>query len=133
MRLMHDVVVAMSALTAGLALTACATAGGPHSASVTASNSTAKPTTAKTATGKPVAITASPAATASQAASVTSVHVIAGNPDGHAYVPPAARAVNTRHPNHVIGSGTPASCTSAAVVNAVAKGGVITFNCGPKR
>ena len=55
-----------------------------------------------------------------------------GNPNGHAYVPPAGRAVNTGHPNHVIGTGTPASCTSAAVVNAVAKGGIITFNCGPK-
>jgi hypothetical protein len=30
----------------------------------------------------------------------------------------------------VIGTGTPASCTSAAVVAAVAAGGVITFNCG---
>jgi hypothetical protein len=132
MRLMHGGGVAMSALAVGLALTACATAGGPHSASLTASSSTAKPTTAKTATAKPAAITASPTATASQPAPVTSVHVVAGNPDGHAYVPPAARAVNTSHPNHVIGSGTPASCSSAAVVKAVAKGGVITFNCGPK-
>jgi hypothetical protein len=31
----------------------------------------------------------------------------------------------------VVGSGTPASCTSAAFVNAVALGGVITFDCGP--
>jgi hypothetical protein len=31
----------------------------------------------------------------------------------------------------VIGNGTPASCTSAAVVAAVAAGGVITFSCGP--
>jgi len=31
----------------------------------------------------------------------------------------------------VIGTGTPASCTSEAVVSAVAAGGVITFNCGP--
>ncbi|MGO8955926.1 MAG: hypothetical protein ACLQFR_00915 [Streptosporangiaceae bacterium] len=54
-----------------------------------------------------------------------------GNPAGRAQVPPAARAVSTAHPNHVIGSGTPASCTSAALVRAVARGGVITFNCGP--
>ena len=39
--------------------------------------------------------------------------------------------VGTNHPDHVIGTGTPASCTSAAVVDAVASGGVITFNCGP--
>jgi hypothetical protein len=55
-----------------------------------------------------------------------------GNPNGHAPVPAAGRAVSTAHPNHIIGHGTPASCTSAAVVQAVAKGGIITFSCGPK-
>lgn len=55
-----------------------------------------------------------------------------GNPKGHVDVPPAARAVSTVHPSHVIGHGTPGSCTSAAVVQAVAEGGIITFSCGPK-
>jgi hypothetical protein len=55
-----------------------------------------------------------------------------GNPNGHAYVPAAGRAVDTSHPDHVIGRGIPASCTSAAVVRAVAEGGVIRFNCGPR-
>jgi hypothetical protein len=55
-----------------------------------------------------------------------------GNPSGHASIPSAARAVDTKHPNHVIGHGTPSSCTSAAVVKAVGEGGVITFNCGAK-
>src|SRR6266568_3171878 len=32
----------------------------------------------------------------------------------------------------VIGTGTPGSCTSAAVVGAVAKGGIIAFDCGPR-
>ncbi len=32
----------------------------------------------------------------------------------------------------VVGTGTPASCTSRAVVRAVAKGGLITFDCGPQ-
>ena len=54
-----------------------------------------------------------------------------GNPAGHFAVPAAGRAVDTRHPDHVIGRGTPAGCTSAAVLRAVAAGGVITFNCGP--
>jgi hypothetical protein len=45
-------------------------------------------------------------------------------------VPAEARAVDTRAPDRVIGKGTPASCTSAAVVAAVAAGGVITFDCG---
>ncbi len=47
-------------------------------------------------------------------------------------VPAAGRAVNTSHPNWWVGLGTPASCTSAAVVAAVRKGGVIRFRCGPK-
>jgi hypothetical protein len=55
----------------------------------------------------------------------------AGNPNGHAPVPPEAAAVDTSSPDVVIGQGTPASCTSAAVVSAVAQGGVITFDCGP--
>ena len=32
----------------------------------------------------------------------------------------------------VIGTGTPSSCTSAKVVRAVARGGVISFSCGPQ-
>ena len=75
-----------------------------------------------------------PAATASRAGgAVTSGTVLsAGNPNGHATVPAAAQAVDTSHPDHVIGTGTPAGCTSAAVVQAVAEGGVITFDCGPQ-
>jgi hypothetical protein len=47
-------------------------------------------------------------------------------------VPVAGRPVNTSHPTHVVGHGTPASCTSAAVVAAVRAGGTIRFSCGPK-
>ena len=56
---------------------------------------------------------------------------LAGNPDGTAPIPPGGGLEDTSSPDHVIGSGTPASCTSAAVVAAVAEGGVITFDCGP--
>ena len=55
----------------------------------------------------------------------------AGNPAGNAPIPAEARAEDTSSPDHVIGNGTPASCTSEAVVAAVAAGGVITFDCGP--
>ncbi|MCP3787528.1 hypothetical protein NLX85_29610 [Micromonospora sp. A3M-1-15] len=55
----------------------------------------------------------------------------AGNPDGHAAVPAEARAVDTSRPTRTVGTGTPASCTSEAVVKAVAAGGIITFDCGP--
>jgi hypothetical protein len=54
-----------------------------------------------------------------------------GNPNGHASVPADGRTVDTGHPDHVIGHGSPAGCTSAAVVKAVAAGGIITFDCGP--
>ncbi|HTW21790.1 MAG TPA: hypothetical protein VME70_16460 [Mycobacteriales bacterium] len=53
-------------------------------------------------------------------------------PAGTVPVPVGGGAVNTSHPNHVIGHGTPGSCTSAKVVAAVRAGGIITFNCGPK-
>jgi hypothetical protein len=46
-------------------------------------------------------------------------------------VPAEARAADTSRPSHVIGDGTPASCTSEAVVATVARGGIITFDCGP--
>jgi hypothetical protein len=55
----------------------------------------------------------------------------AGNPAGRAAVPAEAGPEDTSHPTRVIGDGTAAGCTSAAVVAAVAAGGVITFNCGP--
>lgn len=55
----------------------------------------------------------------------------AGNPEGTCAIPDEARPVDTSSPDTVIGDGTPESCTSAAVVEAVAGGGVITFDCGP--
>jgi hypothetical protein len=41
-----------------------------------------------------------------------------------------AMPVDVSHPTTVVGSGTAASCTEAALDAAVAKGGIITFNCG---
>jgi len=46
--------------------------------------------------------------------------------------PAAGRRVDTSHPDHVVGRGTAASCTSAAVVAAVRAGGTIRFSCGRK-
>lgn len=53
-----------------------------------------------------------------------------GNPAGRVVVPVDGRAVDSSRPDRVVGKGTAASCTSAAVVAAVAKGGVIRFSCG---
>ena len=106
---MGDIGRLLGVLGAGLMLAACGTAAHP-------------------------AIAAHPvqqAHTAALATAVTRELPRYGNPGGTATVPPAAQAVSIAHPNHVIGTGTPASCTSAAVVRAVARGGIITFNCGP--
>ncbi|MFI7602483.1 hypothetical protein [Actinoplanes sp. NPDC049681] len=102
------------------------------------------PSTAPASAGAslPSASTAAPsAATASPAVLPTPAQTAAkrprtlpspGNPDGDAPVPAEARAVDTGSPDRIVGKGTPASCTSAAVVAAVAAGGVITFDCGPE-
>lgn len=55
----------------------------------------------------------------------------AGNPEGSCAVPAEAQAEDTSTPDHVVGDGTPESCTGDAFVDAVAQGGVITFDCGP--
>jgi hypothetical protein len=44
----------------------------------------------------------------------------------------SARGIIAAGTTHVVGHGTPASCTSAAVAAAVRRGGRIRFSCGPK-
>ncbi|HEY5961417.1 MAG TPA: hypothetical protein VIV60_32890 [Polyangiaceae bacterium] len=56
----------------------------------------------------------------------------AGNPEGGCAIPSEAGPADTSKPTNVIGTGTKASCTGDAVIAAVAKGGVITFDCGPE-
>jgi hypothetical protein len=55
----------------------------------------------------------------------------AGNPSG-VPLPAEAFPVDTSRPDRTIGNGTASSCTSRAVVEAVAAGGIITFDCGPQ-
>ena len=54
----------------------------------------------------------------------------AGNPAGTYAVPAEAGAEDVSSPNHVVGTGTAASCTADAFIQAVALGGKITFSCG---
>jgi hypothetical protein len=82
--------------------------GGGSTPSAPANDTPAAPTTPNTADGSPAA----------------------GNPLGHCAVPAAGQPRSTVTPTTVVGNGTPASCTSQAVVDAVANGGVVTFNCG---
>ncbi len=56
----------------------------------------------------------------------------AGNPDGNCDTPADAAPEDTSTSNHVVGDGTAGSCTGQAFVDAVALGGVITFDCGPE-
>jgi hypothetical protein len=120
----------------GLALAACGVppgpaaaagpAGGPRTVLPAPASAAAAPLAATSAPGRPRALAATSSATA---ASQLPQY---GNPAGRARVPPAGLAVSTARPDHVIGAGTPAGCTSAAVVKTVALGGIITFDCGPK-
>lgn len=59
------------------------------------------------------------------------VYTRTGNPDGHATAPTAAREESIASPDHVVGNGTPASCTPSALAAAVRGGGVTVFDCGP--
>ncbi|MCB9621657.1 MAG: hypothetical protein H6724_19640 [Sandaracinus sp.] len=55
----------------------------------------------------------------------------AGNPEGGCPIPPEASTEDTTSPDRVVGTGTPESCTADAFIDAVALGGIITFDCGP--
>ena len=90
--------------------------------------------TAFVAIGGPVAVAAGNALDQPATVSITAERLTGdatvGNPGGGT-LPTTAAPSDTSRPDHVIGTGTPASCTSAAVVDAIAAGGIITFDCGP--
>ena len=114
----------------GALLAACGTATAPvtaRSASPSRSAAASPATAAGAGEAGSVALARS---SRNQVAAPVRQRPLAGNPAGGALVPAAARPVDTSHPDQVVGNGTAASCTSAAVVAAVAKGGVITFDCG---
>ena len=113
---------ALAALTA-LSVTAC----GP-------SNLALSPTQRPTSTATLAATTPPPPATsaAPSRSARPRPHPSARHPSPaptHTSTTPAAPTI---HADHVVGHGTPASCTSQAVVTAVAEGGVIAFSCGPR-
>ena len=57
---------------------------------------------------------------------------VTGNPDGRNAIPAEACEEDVSKPDHIIGTGTPESCTAEAFIKAVAKGGTIVFNGGTK-
>ncbi|WP_051452222.1 hypothetical protein [Actinospica robiniae] len=129
------------ALLAGLTLAAASLSGcgsnaaqaGPAADTKPAGLVTTAPATpaASSASASPSPSASPSSASPSAAPSTAAVLPSPGNPQGHATIPSAAEPVDTSHPTRVVGDGTAASCTSAAVVSAVAKGGLITFSCGP--
>jgi hypothetical protein len=54
----------------------------------------------------------------------------AGRVDGGCPIPSEAGLEDSSDPDHVVGTGSPETCTAEAFVDAVAQGGVITFDCG---
>lgn len=66
----------------------------------------------------------------SHGATATELATRIGPPDTTPPTPSEAEPVDTSDPDRVIGSGTADTCTSRAVVEAVAAGGIITFDCG---
>ncbi|NES26138.1 hypothetical protein GCE86_26945 [Micromonospora terminaliae] len=126
---MKSAVTLLVLAVATATLPAC---GGDHPAgspAPVAATGTAAAGPTPPATGVPSARAGLGTAKPGTAPSAAAFH--AGNPDGHAAVPAEARAVDTSRPTRTVGTGTPASCTSEAVVKAVAAGGIITFDCGP--
>lgn len=53
------------------------------------------------------------------------------NPEATCAVPESTGEKDISSPTQVVGTGTPESCTSEAFIEAVARGGIITFSCGP--
>ncbi len=103
-----------------------------ESATAATSSSRPNPPTHPAVTHARPSTTSVPVRRPSTAASTASPRVVPARPPlaGVVSVPAAGRPVDTSHPDRVIGAGSPVSCTSAAVIAAVAAGGIITFNCG---
>ncbi|WP_405088600.1 hypothetical protein [Microbispora sp. NBC_01389] len=114
----------LRALTAALVSGAGASMRGVTTATMTSAGMTLA--TVTTAGMTLAAVTAPPAAAESVPA--TRVESLRGTVP----VPPEARPADVSRPTTVVGRGTPASCTSQAFLGAVARGGVITFSCGPR-
>jgi hypothetical protein len=126
---------ALLTVVSALALSACGSDHALTAGTPVAGNTSSQPA----ATPGTVASEPAPSTTPTPArkkrpgpsAKVRRVTLVAGNRGGGAAVPAAGRAAGVSHPDHVIGRGSPAGCTSSAVVAAVAAGGTITFDCGP--
>ncbi len=118
---MHLRRVGLAALAVA-ALTACGTPAPPAAAPAPAGASSP----ARTAVAAPRPPAAPPIPPAGRIAAAPR----SPTPEPPPAAPVDRRGVDTSRPDRVVGTGTAASCTSAAVVAAVAAGGIVTFDCG---
>jgi hypothetical protein len=133
MRLARPAAILVLACTAALALAACGLVAGT-SGPAPATSDASPATSAATLAGTTPSPSASSHPTRPPATSSGSPHPA----PGRSSLPPVRTAPSYRastsariHADHVVGDGTPGSCSSQAVVQAVAAGGVIAFSCGP--
>jgi hypothetical protein len=122
------------ALALALALAACGPVAGT-SAPTPATSAAAPLTSAAALAGTTPSQPGSSHPTRSPATSSHSPHPGSGRssaPSVHTAPRYRASVSAAIHADRVVGRGTPGSCTSRAVVQAVAAGGVIAFSCGPR-
>jgi len=127
MRLARPAAVLVLACAPALALAACGPGAGTSAPAPATSAATlaagAGTTPSQPASSHPARSPATPSRSAPGRSSLPRVRT---TPRSRASAPAAV------HADHVVGHGTPGSCTSQAVVQAVAAGGVIAFSCGPR-
>ena len=134
MRLARPAAILVLVCAPALALAACGPVAGT-SAPAPATSAVAPATSAAALAGITPSQPASSHPTRPSAISSQSPHSAAGRsslPLVRAAPRYRASASAAIHADHVVGRGTPRSCTSQAVVQAVAAGGMIAFSCGPR-
>jgi hypothetical protein len=126
---------AVVSLLASIALSACGSDGGSSASSGGGGSTSTNSASSTSASSNSISTGGSGSGISNSGGTATGFVSFADNlpaagSDGTDAIPTAAALEDTSNPDHVIGSGTPASCSSDAVVAAVAAGGIITFNCG---
>jgi hypothetical protein len=126
MRLARAATVAM--LVCVPALAACGPVAGMSAQALVTGAATLAAAPSRSASSRP----GRPAASSSPRSPHSAPHHSSPTPARTAPYDRATTPSAAIHADHVVGHGTPGSCTSQAVVQAVAAGGVTAFSCGPR-
>jgi hypothetical protein len=119
-----------SAPAEGMAAPAAKDGGKPVDASMSGGSARDSGTSRDSGAVRDSAVARDSAASSDSSAPIAADAGVPPVASGACAVPAEAQLEDVSRPTTVVGSGTAASCTSSAFVAAVAKGGVITFNCG---